>query len=48
MFLEILRTLESLAAEVAAMRFQWDMNANMGSDVVAFDDLNAASPPCTL
>ena len=47
-FLEILWTLEGFAAELAAMRFQGDMDADMGCDVVAFDDLNAASSPRTL
>ena len=48
MFLEILWTLEGFAAKLAAMRLQWDMDADVGSDVVAFDDLNAAGSPRTL
>lgn len=47
-FLEILRTLERLAAEVAAMRLQRNVNADVGGDVVAFDDLNMAVAPRAL
>ena len=47
-FLEILRTLEGLAAEIAAMRLQRDVDANVRGDVVAFDDLDAAGAPRTL
>ncbi len=47
-FLEILRTLERLAAKVAAMGLQRDVNTNVGGDVIAFDDLNAAGAPCAL
>ena len=43
--LEILRTLESLTAEVALMRFQRHVNANVRSDVVAFDRGGAAVTP---
>ncbi len=47
-FLEILWTLEGLAAEFAAMRFQWNMDADVGCNVVAFDDLDATCSPCAL
>ena len=48
MFLEILWTLEGLAAELAAMRFQWDVDTDVGGDVVAFDDLDATCSPRAL
>jgi hypothetical protein len=43
--LEILRTLESLAAEVALMRLQRDVNANVRSDVITLDRGGAAVAP---
>ena len=36
MLLEILRALECLATEVALMRLEWDMDADVRGDVVAF------------
>lgn len=47
-FLEVLRTLEGLAAEVAAVRLQRDVDADVRGDVVAFDDLDAAGAPRAL
>ncbi len=47
-FLEILWTLEGLATKLAAMRLQWDMNTDVGCNVVAFDDLNATCSPRAL
>ena len=46
--LQVLRTLEGLAAELAAMGLQRDVNADVGGDVVAFDDLNTACAPRAL
>jgi hypothetical protein len=43
--LEILRTLESLAAEVALVRLQRDVNANVRSDVITLDRSGAAVAP---
>jgi hypothetical protein len=43
--LEILRTLESLTAEIALMRFQRYMHADVRSDVVALNRGGAAVTP---
>lgn len=43
--LEILGTLESLAAEVALMRLQGHMNTDVRSDVVPLDGGSAAVTP---
>ena len=48
MFLKILWAFEGFATKFAAMRLQWNMDADMRRDVVAFDDLNAAGSPRTL
>ena len=48
MFLEILRALERLSAEFASMRLEGDVDANVGGDMVAFDDGDMAVPPCAL
>lgn len=48
MLLQILRTLESLATELAAMRFQGNMDSDVRSDVIALDNLNAAVRPRAL
>ena len=48
MFFEILRSLEGFATEFASVRLQWNVNANMGRDVIAFDDRDVAVAPCTL
>ena len=46
--LQILRTLESLATELATMRFQGNMDSNVRSDMIALDNLNAAVRPRAL
>lgn len=43
--LEILRTLERLATEVAFVRLERDMNADVRGDVVSLDGGGAASTP---
>lgn len=43
--LQILRTLERLTAEIALMRLQRHVHANVGSDVVALDRGGAAVTP---
>ena len=48
MLLQILRTFEGLATELAPMWLQRHMDSNVRSDVVAFDHLNMAVAPCTL
>ena len=45
MFLEILWTLESLAAEVAFVRLQRDVNTDVRRDVVALDSRCATRAP---
>lgn len=45
--LEILRSLESLATEVALMRLEWDMDADVRCDVIALDGCDAARAPVT-
>lgn len=45
MFLEILRALESLAAEFALVRLERDVDSNVGGDVVAFDRGGSALAP---
>jgi hypothetical protein len=45
MFLEILRALEGLAAELALVRLQGNMDADVGGDVVALDSGGAALTP---
>ena len=45
MFLEVLGTFERLATEFALVRFQRDVNSNVGSDVVAFDGCCVALTP---
>jgi hypothetical protein len=45
MLLEILRALECLSTEVALMRLEWDMDADVRGDVVAFDCRGAAGTP---
>lgn len=46
--LQVLRTLESLATELATMRFQGNMDSNVRSDMIALDNLNAAVRPRAL
>ena len=45
MLLQILGTLEGLAAEVALVRLQWDVNTDVRSDVVTLDRGGAAVTP---
>ena len=45
MFLQILRSLERLTAEVALMRLQWDMDTNVGRDMVTFYSRGTAITP---
>ena len=45
MLLQILRTLEGLSTKVALVWFQGYVNANMGSDVVAFHGGGATGSP---
>jgi hypothetical protein len=45
MFLEVLGTLERLAAKVTLVRFERDMNTNVRSDVVTLDSGGAAVTP---
>lgn len=45
MLLQILRALESLAAEVAFVRLKWHMNTNMGGNVITLDCCGVASAP---
>lgn len=48
MLLQILRTFESLATELATMRLQGHMDADVRSDVIALDDLNGTVGPGAL
>jgi len=45
MLLQILGTLESLAAEVALVRFERNMDSNMRGDMVALDSRSATAAP---
>ena len=47
MFLEILGTLEGFPAEVTFVWLQWDVDADVGSDVVTLDGGGAAGVPPT-
>jgi hypothetical protein len=47
MFFQILRTFEALAAHVARMRFERDMDSNVTCNVISFDSLGAAISPGT-
>ena len=47
MFLQVLRTLEVLAAKRAAMGLERDMHADVRGDMVAFDHLRATGAPRT-
>ena len=47
MFLQVLRTLEGLAAEVTLVRLQKHVNANVRSDVIALDRGRSARVPLT-
>lgn len=45
MLLQVLRTLEGLAAKVALVRLERHMNADVRSDVITLDRRGAASAP---
>jgi hypothetical protein len=45
MLLQVLWTLECLSAEVAFVRLEWDVDADVGGDVVAFHGGRAAGTP---
>jgi hypothetical protein len=45
MFLQILRSLECLAAEFALVRLQGDVDSDVGGDVVTFDGGGTALTP---
>ena len=45
MFLEILRTFEGLAAELALMRLERDVDSDVGGNVVALDGGRSALAP---
>ena len=45
MFLEVLGTLEGLATKFALVRLEWDVDSDMGSDVITFDSRGAATSP---
>jgi hypothetical protein len=45
--LQVLRALECLSAEVALMRLEWDVDADVGRDVVTLDGGGAAGVPAT-
>ena len=45
MLLQVLWALERLPAEVALMRLEWDMDADVRGDVVAFHGGRAAGTP---
>lgn len=47
MLLQVLRTLEGLATEVALVRLQGDMDTNVRRDVVALDRGGTAGTPLT-
>lgn len=47
MFLEILWSLEGLAAEATSMRLQGNMNSNVRGDVVTLDGSSTTSAPPT-
>ena len=46
MFLQILRSLESFSAELALVWLQWDMDSNMGCDMITFDSCCSTLSPC--
>jgi hypothetical protein len=47
MFLQILRTLECLSTEITFVWLQWDVDADVGGDVVTLDGGGAARVPAT-
>jgi hypothetical protein len=47
MFLQILRTLERLFTGITFVRLQWDVNTDVGGDMVTLDSGGAARVPAT-
>jgi hypothetical protein len=47
MLLQVLGTLECLAAEVTFVWLQWDMDADVGGDVVTLDSGGTTGVPST-
>ena len=47
MFLQVLRTLERLSAEVAFVWLEWDVDTNVRGNVIAFHGGRAAGTPLT-
>ncbi len=45
MLLEILRTLEGLATKVTPVRLEWDVDTDVGGDMIALDSGRLASTP---
>lgn len=48
MLLQVLRTLERLATEVAAVRFQWNVDTDVRSNMIPFDHMDATVAPHAL
>ena len=46
--LEVLGTFEGFATELAFVRLEWNVDTDVGSDVVAFYCVGAAGTPVTL
>jgi len=47
MLLQILRTLKCFSAEVTLVWLQWDMDTDVGSDVITLDSGSPAGVPST-
>jgi hypothetical protein len=47
MFLQVLGTFERFSAKVTFVRLQWDVDADMGSDVVTLNGGGTAGVPST-
>jgi len=45
MLLQVLRSFKGFAAKVTFVRFEWNVHANVRSDVIAFDGGGTAVPP---
>src|SRR2546430_1836097 len=45
MFLQVLRSFKGLAAKVTFVRLEWNMHANVRSDMIALDGGGTAVPP---
>ena len=48
MFLQVLRTLEGLPAKLATMRFERNVDTDVGRNMVPLDNRNVAVGPSTL